>query len=274
MTDFKSEYIPGQGLQVILSAHDKTMMRYGTQRILEWVPSADNSFLLTDDAFIRRYKQLHDFQTSDPEAQRNILKDAKGCMAFAHFGTNTVMFKEAASNGKFSLLEQSAAHEELHLWCKRDRIDPEPHSYYVNEQFIDYLALRSLGLMDVPLSLVPEELHNHIANAMVTHEILDALGDSADKLLFDVCQGKNQEELQGRLNAYYNQGPPVNDRLQVVHGNDFYGRFKDLALITRIISMDPEFNYRPGVQEMSAMMLQWISSRKSIRHLSRRDLSL
>ena len=105
-------------------------------------------------------------------------------------------------------------------------------------------------------------------------QVAGVVVDFDGKESFDVCQGKNQEELQGRLNAYYNQGPPVNDRLQVVHGNDFYGRFKDLALITRIISMDPEFNYRPGVQEMSAMMLQWISSRKNIHHLSRSDLSL
>ncbi len=274
MTDFKSEYESGQGLQVILSAHDKVMVRYGAQRNFEWTPSADNALLLTDEAFIERLKRLHNFQSRVPEEQEIILRSAQEMMAYAHFGTNTVMFKEASAKGKFSLLEQSAAHEELHIWCQRDRIDPSPHSYHVNEQFIDYLALRALGLMDVPLSAVPEELHYHIINAMLTHEILDALGEDADKLLFDVCQGKSQEYLQRVLNAHYGQGPRHNEHFQAVHGTDFYGRFKDMALITRTVSIDPDFNNRPEVQAVSDMMLEWILSKKSIRHLSREDLSL
>lgn len=273
MTDFKSEYRLGQGLQVILSAHDKVMMRYGAQRKFEWTPSADNALLLADDGFIERFKRLHDFQSRSPEEREIILKSAQEMMAYAHFGTNTVMFKEDSAKGRFSLLEQSAAHEELHIWCQRDRIDPSPHSYHVNEQFIDYLALRVLGFMDAPLSAVPEELHYHIINAMLTHEILDALGKDADKLLFDVCQGKSQEDLQRALNAHYGQGPRYNKDIQIVHGADFYGRFKDMALITRTISTNPDFNNLPGVQEISNMMLEWILSKKRIRHLSREDLS-
>src|SRR3989344_2106177 len=112
MTDFKSAYESGQGLQVILSAHNKVMARYGAQRMFDWTPSADNSLLLTDEAFIERIKKLHDFQSRSPEAQEIILTSAQELIAYAHFGTNTVMFKEASSKGKFSFLEQSAAHEE------------------------------------------------------------------------------------------------------------------------------------------------------------------
>ena len=274
MTDFKSEYRPGRGLQVILSAHDKLMMRYGAQRIFEWRPSSDNVLFLSDPAFIERYKLLCDFHKRIPEDQEIILRSAKETMAYAHFGTNTVMFKESGGNGKLSVLEQLAAHEELHIWCQRDRIDSGPHSYHVNEQFIDYLALRALGLLEVPLGAIPDDLHNAIVNALYIHEVLDALGADSDKLLFDICQGKNQEEMRSRLNGYYLQGPPANDHIQAVHGREFYDRFKDLALITRRVSMDPNLNYSPAIQAMGDMMLQWILSRKRIQYLLRSDLLL
>lgn len=260
---------------LVSSAHQKLVERYGAQRTSTWEPAADNVFILSDEEFKRKFLELNEYSEKDSNEQRLLERNVGGLTGYSHFPTEELLIKQSAANGNVLTLQQTIAHEELHIWCKRDKIDQQnKHSYGVNETFIDYLSLVALELLDTPLPELPNELHNHVANALHIHEILDALGNNGDKLLFDVCQGKDQNNLKIALNRYYHLAPntSLNERIPSMFGRDFYGRFKEFTLFLYVVGLHHEVQFSPPGRAFGQLITEWLTERKEIKYVNRPDL--
>ena len=91
--------------------------------------------LVSPKVFKKFFLSWHKFNERSLEEKKIILENARTYIGFAHFPTETLLVKKQSANGNYLTLQQCIAHEELHLWCKKEKIDDAEYSRSVNEQF-------------------------------------------------------------------------------------------------------------------------------------------
>jgi len=251
---YSSELITAQGI------HERLLRRFGDYRNSDWQPSQDNVVVLNNEDFESKWMELGVTDDIDKEESQKYARDVIG---FAHFESKKLYVRSTKRDN--SEIEQTIAHEMLHLWFLRSELVPnERFSYDVNETFIDTLALEGLGAFEIPKKERTVYMDNAINNTIMIKTIIDKMGEEGWRDVFEVCQNGDEWNVRKLTKAVYGAQPPtkelhkLNEQVPGLYGNFFWDRFKEVALAVYQIRRDANFqNENPGVNFMLYLTSEW-----------------
>ncbi|OGH37270.1 MAG: hypothetical protein A2905_05695 [Candidatus Levybacteria bacterium RIFCSPLOWO2_01_FULL_36_10] len=183
-------------------------------------------------------------------------------VGYASFGTRSLYVR--STEGRGQAFKQTIAHEILHLWFMRQMLDEgDPASDGVNETFVDTLALEGLRYFHLPRKAREPEIDGAINNSAIIKGVIERLGERGWEGLFRACQSGEQRQIASLMERTFGSQPKralrqTNDSLQVVFGKNFWGRFKELALMTYLQRSDPTFQAKHrAVDHQMQLIIEW-----------------
>lgn len=240
--------------------HERLIKRFGDYKKSDWQPTQDNVVVLANRDFEDTWINL---MVSDEMGKEEKQKYARDIMGFAHFKSKKLYVRSTERDN--SEIEQTMAHEMLHLWFLRNElIDGELASHDVNETFIDTLALEGLGLFDIPKEERTDYIDGAINNAIMIKAIVSRMGEEGWKSVFEVCQDGDEWNIRRKTREVFGAHPPtqelrkLNEQVPGPYGKKFWDRFKEAALAVYQIRRDPNFqSENPGVNYTLYLTSEW-----------------
>jgi len=255
----EENYQTSKELVVAQNVHERLLTRFGSYRTSSWQPSPENVAVLQDEEFENKWVELMGRVLTESVAREGI-RDALG---FAHFDTKSLYVRASESDGVD--LEESLAHEMLHLWFLRDGlIKDERYSHEVNETFIEALAVEGLDLYQTPKEQRSQHLDTAINNTIIVKAVADKMGEEGWKDIFDICQTGDEWKIRKRTKTKFGAQPPtkelrrLNEKIPVIYGKKFWDRFKEVALAMFKIRRNPNFQREnPSVTFTLTLVPEW-----------------
>jgi len=256
----KPEIIPEKKIdfEEIKKVHDKLIDRYGQYKTSSWEPSRENVHILSDEEF-------------DEEVSKYIGEaDVTEVVGYALFEKGKLFARASQKSGQE--MEETVAHEMLHLWFMKSLLDEgDVRSYGVNETFVDTLALEGMGMYEIPQNMREQTIDGAINNSIIIKEVIEKLGENGWRYLFEACQSGNQENISALMSTIFGDAPlgefsEINQALPIVFGDDFWNRLKEFALMAYLVRIDPSFQSKnPAVTYQMDLIANWSGISDSYR---------